>query len=166
MTVRDAGQAHVHIGRAVPEDAADLRLVIHAAMEKYARVSGIHGRLDALDESLDDLRRHIGQDAVFVARAGDSLIGTVRISVEPDGLAYLSRFAVLPGSQSRGIGSRLFAAAETYMKTLGVRQVRLHTALANHPLVRFYEARGFALESRSDDRGYPRGLFVKVFQAE
>ena len=156
----------VHIERAIPEDATGMRLVIRAAMEKYGRDSGIPGRLDAMEESVDDLLRFIAQDTVFVARVGSNIVGTVRISIEPDGLAYLSRFTVLPGKQSLGIGSRLFTAAEAHMKEMQIRQVRLHTALTNQALVRFYEARGFRLSSRSDTRGYPRGLFIKEFLSE
>ncbi len=155
--VRDS----VHIDRAVPEDAVGIRLVIRAAMVKYVKDSHIPGSVDSLGENIDDLLRYIAQDAVFVARLGDNIIGTVRISMEPENHAYLSRFAVLPGKQSLGIGSRLFTAAETHMKAAGIRSVRLHTALTNHPLVRFYEKRGYRLVSQTGERGYPRGLFVK-----
>ena len=151
----------VHIDRAVPEDAVSIRLVIRAAMVKYLKDSHIAGTLDSMQENVEDLLRYIRQDAVFVARFGGNIVGTVRISVESEGHAYLSRFAVLPGSQSLGIGSKLFSAATAYMKDEGIRYVRLHTALTNHPLVKFYEKKGFRLMEQSSDRGYPRGLFVK-----
>lgn len=156
-TARDA----VQIERAVPEDAVSIRLVIRAAMVKYLKDSHIPGSLDSLQENIEDLLRYIAQDAVFVARFGGNIVGTVRISIESEGHAYLSRFAVLPGSQSLGIGSKLFAAAAAYMKAEGIRYVRLHTAMTNHPLVKFYEKKGFHLAEQSFDRGYPRGLFVK-----
>lgn len=151
----------IHVDRAVPADAEGVLEVIRAAMEIYVRESRIPGTVDSLREHVGDVLLHIGRDAVFVARRGNRIIGTVRISTEPDGLAYLSRFAVLPGSQSLGIGSRLFTAAEAFMAEAGIRTVRLHTALTNRNLVRFYEKKGFRLTESSDDRGYPRGLFVK-----
>ncbi len=157
------GADGIRVERATPEDAVGIRLVIRAAMAKYVRDSGIPGQVDALGEDLVDLLRYIAEDAVFVARVGRNIVGTVRISMEADAHAYLSRFAVLPGNQSRGVGSLLFEAAERYMEKQGVRSVRLHTALTNKTLVRFYENRGFRLAASSEERGYPRGLLIKDF---
>ncbi|MBP7402159.1 MAG: GNAT family N-acetyltransferase [Clostridia bacterium] len=153
----------VHVDRAVPADAEGILDVVRAAMTVYVRESRIPGVVDSLREQVGDVLSHIVQDAVFVARRGSRIVGTVRISTEPDGFAYLSRFAVLPGNQSLGIGSRLFDAAEAYMAEAGIHTVRLHTALTNRNLVRFYERKGFRLVGSSDDRGYPRGLFIKEF---
>ncbi len=157
------GADGIRVERANPEDAVGIRLVIRAAMAKYVRDSGIPGQVDALGEDLVDLLRYISEDSVFVARVGRNIVGTVRISMEEDAHAYLSRFAVLPGNQSQGVGSLLFEAAERFMGEQGVRSVRLHTALTNPALVRFYENRGFRLAASSDERGYPRGLLIKEF---
>jgi|LSQX01.2.fsa_nt_gb ribosomal protein S18 acetylase RimI-like enzyme len=157
------GEDLIRVERATVEDAVGIRLVIRAAMAKYVRDSGIPGQVDALGEDVLDLMRYITENAVFVARVGRNIVGTVRLSLEADAHAYLSRFAVLPGNQSKGVGSMLFEAAEQYLQTQGVRSVRLHTALTNTPLVRFYENRGFRLAARSDERGYPRGLLIKEF---
>lgn len=146
-------------------DAVGIRLVIRAAMAVYMRESAIPAPVEAMAEDLVDTRRHIDEDRVLVAKMGMNIIGTLRLSWESAGHAYLSRFAVLPGSQSRGVGSLLFAAAERYLLAAGARSVRLHTALGNKPLVQFYKNRGFELAVCSEERGYPRALLVKTFPA-
>ena len=145
------------------QDAIGIRLVIRAAMAKYMQDAAIPGRVEALTEDLIDTQRHIEQDRVLVAKMGMNVIGTLRLSWQSPGHAYLSRFAVLPGSQSRGVGSLLFTAAEQHLIAVGARSVRLHTALTNQPLVHFYQNRGFELAVSSTERGYARGLLIKTF---
>jgi ribosomal protein S18 acetylase RimI-like enzyme len=169
--------APVRVRRAVPEDAPALHALIREAMRLYAEASGIPGPLESLLETEDDVRRHIREDEVLVAEyahgaadgaddplAGAEVVGTLRLS--PAGsarTAYLSRFAVAPDLQRIGVGGALMHAVDLRAAERGWRRVRLHTALTNVPLVRFYRARGFRVVDEEDSRGYPRGRLEKRY---
>jgi predicted N-acetyltransferase YhbS len=153
--------SEITIRRAVPAEAAELLALIRRAMAVYARNSGIETPLDSELETVADLRVHIAQDDVLVAEQEGRLIGTVRLVRQNHDTAWFTRFAVSPDRQRAGVGQMLFQAAENSLRQSGCRQVLLHTALSNLPLVAFYQTRGFSLIDTSHERGYPRGLFFK-----
>jgi ribosomal protein S18 acetylase RimI-like enzyme len=150
------------IRRADEADGPELLALIRIAMAVYARNSGISAVLESQLETLDDLLAHIRSDVVFVAERRGRLVGTVRLVCGEDGSAYFCRFAVLPDVQRGGVGKEIYRTAENYLRSQGIRTVRLHTALTNKPLLAFYEARGFRLIEESTGRGYSRGTFQKV----
>lgn len=153
--------ADIQVRPATLADAAELLRLIQWAMQLYASQSGITSPLDAQQEGLADMQRHIRQHHVLVAEHKDHLIGTVRLIRQPDGRAYFSRFAVHPHLQKSGVGRLLFQTAEAWLRQQGFREVELHTALTNPALVSFYESRGFELVETDHSRGYPRGRFRK-----
>ncbi len=158
----------VRVRGAVHEDAPALHALILDAMRLYAEASGIPGMLDSLRETVEDVERHIHQDDVLVAEYGhdgeSSLVGTLRLSsVDEAGVAYLSRFAVDPDVQRIGVGGALMHAVDLYAAARGLRIVRLHTALSNVPLIRFYRARGFVVLASEDSRGYARARLEKRY---
>jgi ribosomal protein S18 acetylase RimI-like enzyme len=154
-------QSELLIRQANDADAPDLLELIRIAMAVYARNSGIGTLLESQLETLDELLAHLHADHVLVAEKRGRLIGTVRLVHGEDDTAYFSRFAVLPTLHLSGVGKRIYQAAEEWLRSQGVRFVRLHTALTNQPLVSFYESRGFKLIETKTTRGYPRGLFQK-----
>lgn len=157
--------AEIMIRQAVEEDSLDLLSLIRAAMTLYAARSGIDTPLESLQENLADVRQHIRQDHVLVAEHKGHLIGTVRLVLRDDDIAYFSRFAVHPQLQQTGVGRMLFQAAEQWLRNQGIRVIELHTALSNQELVKFYQARGFDLVSAENTRDYARGLFRKKLTA-
>jgi ribosomal protein S18 acetylase RimI-like enzyme len=151
----------IHIRQAVPADAPEIHALVQKAMAVYARNSGITAPLESQLETLEEHIAHILADHVLVAERHGHLIGSVRLVHGEDDTAYFSRFAVSPSLQRSGVGKQLYLAAEAWLKSRGVRSVRLHTALTNQPLVDFYIARGFRLIQENTARGYPRGTFQK-----
>jgi ribosomal protein S18 acetylase RimI-like enzyme len=154
--------ADIRIREATVADSAELLSLVQWAMRVYADLSGIASPLDAMRETLTDMQWHIRQDHVLVAEHKGHLVGTVRLIRKPDGTAYFSRFAVHPNLQRSGVGGLLYAAAERWLIQQGIRQVELHTALANDILVSFYRNRGFELVATDHSRGYARGTFRKI----
>jgi ribosomal protein S18 acetylase RimI-like enzyme len=150
-----------HVRPAVPADAPAILDLIGRAMALYVRNSGIATPLESQQEKLEDHVRHIQTDHVLIAEQDGHIAGTVRLILEPGGLAYFSRFAVEPHRQRGGVGRLLYAAAEAWFHAQGVRSILLHTALSNQPLVDFYKSRGFRLIEENTARGYPRGTFQK-----
>jgi len=137
-------------------------------MRLYVEASGIPGPLESLSESVDDVLRHIREDdvlvAVYVHEGRSEAVGTVRLSGLPaKDVVYLSRFAVAPDVQRIGVGGALMHAVDLYAAERGLRRVRLHTALSNVPLVRFYRARGFRVAGSESSRGYERGRLEKRY---
>jgi ribosomal protein S18 acetylase RimI-like enzyme len=155
------------------DDLSAMQELIATAMAQYAKDSMIPTKLEALCETAEDLKQHIMEDCFLLAFRGEHLVGTLRISPfkEHPGIAgkqnaYISRFAVLPSMQKRGVGKALFAKAEEFITARSYSKVYLHTALTNTPLVRFYTARKFELVDTATDRGYPRGLFMKDYHSD
>lgn len=154
-------RADITIRQAEAADGPELLELIRVAMAVYAKNSGINTLLESQAETLEDITEHIRTDHVLVAENRGRLAGTVRLVFAGEGLAYFSRFAVLPVFHRSGVGKMLCEAAENWLRAQSVRKVRLYTALSNPPLVAFYESRGFRLTEKSTSRGYPRGTFEK-----
>ena len=164
-------QGPVRIRRAVLGDAPALLQLIQEAMRLYAEASGIPGTLESLREEQSDVERHIRDDVVLVAEYvhGEeaSLVGTLRLSFgDGPGEAYLSRFAVDPDLQRIGVGGALMHAVDLHAAAQGLRRIRLHTAMSNLPLIRFYRARGFEPVGSESSRGYPRALLEKHYPGQ
>lgn len=81
---------------------------------------------------------------VWVARADDRVLGFVALDGDE-----VEQLYVLPGSQGRGIGSRLLDLA----KRESSGRLRLHTFQRNLRARAFYEARGFRAVSFDDGSG-------------
>ena len=131
-------------------------------MQKIARIGTL---LDSQQETLTDMQEHIQKDRVLVAERNGHLVGTVRLIRAENNLAYFSRFAVLPSHHLLGVGRMLYQAAEDELRQMGIKTIRLHTALSNVQLVNFYCVRGFNLIETKTARGYPRGLFEKKLES-
>jgi len=88
----------------------------------------------------------------------------LRVEVNEDKTAYLTRFGVRSGFGNMGIGKSLMSLVDKLMIEKGVEQLKLHTASTYKELIRFYYGRGFYIDSTSKDRGYIRALLVKKYK--
>ncbi len=90
------------------------------------------------------------EGTVLVAADKGSIAGVIAISKqrhftgETDG--YIGELAVAAHAVRRGIGRALIAAAETWAQERGLRNLTLHTGMANLPARHFYAALGFQEE--------------------
>lgn len=150
------------IRRAVDTDAPSVFAILQNSFREYAAKTGLT-MLDALAETVDDIRKEINEKAVYIAVIDDKTVGTVRLDIHGDE-AYLSRFAVGSESRNIGIGKALMNVADKYLASRGVRRVTLHTASRHHALMRFYYGRGFHVEAVETERGYLRARLVKEYQ--
>ena len=64
-------------------------------------------------------------------------IGAVRIELQDNNEAYLSRFAVKSSERNNGIGKTLMNVVDSVMRENGVKYLRLHTGSHVTPLIRF-----------------------------
>lgn len=152
------------IRKATEDDAPAIREIMREAFGKYAEDAGLTVPMDALQESLEDITRDIKTKEVFIALIDNIAVGSVRVQINPDNTAYLSRFGVRLSYHNIGIGKSLMNLVDKLLISKGVKSVYLHTASKYFGLVRFYYGRGFYIDSVTKDRGYARALMVKEYR--
>ncbi len=151
------------IRKATVEDAESIQSITYEAFKKYMEDAGLSGTMEALEESIEDIKRDIEKKEIFVAFIDDVPVGTIRVQILSDSSAYISRFGVRLQYHNIGIGKSLMNLVDKLLQSKGVKQVSLHTASKYRDLVRFYYGRGFYIDSTSKDRGYIRALLVKDY---
>lgn len=151
------------VRRAVAADSEAVHAIIQTGFAEYARHAGLRS-VEALSETVEDIRKEIAQKAVYVAEIDGTIAGTVRLDIHGEE-AYLSRFAVSVETRNLGIGKSLMNVVDKYLMGCGVTRVVLHTASRHYALVRFYYSRGFYIEAVETDRGYLRARMVKEYPA-
>lgn len=154
------------IRKATVEDAQSIRYVLQESFQKYMKEAGLHGTMEALNETVDDIKADIEKKVVFIALIDEMPVGTARVEFMPDNTAYLTRFGVRPDFHNIGIGKAMMNLIDKLLDAEGVQRVRLHTASNYNGLVRFYYGRGFFVESVSYERGYPRACMLKELGAK
>lgn len=142
-------------------DVGDVLDITKQAFEKYREMTGA-SRLDALEETADDVRQDIENKLVLVAVSDGEPVGCVRVAVDGD-TALLTRFAVKVTNQNNGIGKSMMNHVDRLMAKNGVERLYLYTASKATPLIRFYYGRGFYVESTDTERGYVRARLVKEY---
>jgi GNAT superfamily N-acetyltransferase len=120
----------------------------------------------AVDQTAEVTRRRALDGECYVAALERRIVGTATLGVATamtrpppyarPGLAYLTQFAVEPGLQGRGLGSRILAHVEARARDLGADTIALDTAEGAERLVRFYAARGYLVlgHLRWPDKSY------------
>lgn len=149
------------IRQAVVTDAPEIHALLQKAFREYAEKIGVT-ELEALNETVSDIEQEIRKNIVFVATAGASVIGTIRVKITGDE-AHISRFAVNALFRNMGVGEALLSTVDRYLVPKGVKRVSLYTASNNLNLVRFYYGRGFYIDTVSHERGYPRARMIKEY---
>ena len=106
---------------AVPEDAAAIRALVHAAYSKWVPILGREPRPMQADYH-EAVRKHRFD---LIEEAGQ-LVALVETEARPDHY-WVQILAVLPAAQGRGLGKRLLAHAEELARSAGLSEIRLLT---------------------------------------
>jgi len=146
--------------KAKKEDAAEILNITKKAFEKYAEQLDKRDQVTALKETIADIESDISNKHVYVCVVDGDMKGAVRFDVLAQGIAYLSRFAIDPESQSLGLGGLLLEKVRLECKRLGVRAITLHTASKMRSSVSFYLKNGYYIHSITRDRDYIRAFMV------
>ncbi len=154
------------VRKAIESDIPQIQALSREAFRIYAERAGITEHVSPLAETYEDLKKELENKLVFVALSDDTVMGSVRVVLNSDKTAYLSRLGVIGTFQSEGIGTILMNAVDNEMRKSGVTNLYLHTASRMLSLVRFYYGRGFYIESTTRDRGYIRALLCKEYKIE
>lgn len=126
----------------------DILALVHEVFGGLSPPSG------ALNETAADVAARFAAGPVLIAEAGGELIGSVYGAVKEGGL-YLTRMAVRPDWQKRGVGCALLKAADGEARTRGLRKLTLRVRL-NLPANRtYFERAGFTVAGQGQDPGRP-----------
>jgi GNAT superfamily N-acetyltransferase len=92
------------------------------------------------------------QVVLVATDAADSALGFVQVELRPETFgrapeAYVSALVVGGGSEGRGVGRALMAAAETWARERGALRVALDVFATNHAARAFYERIGYLEDS-------------------
>jgi len=128
-----------------PENAGEVLTVQRAAFVAEARLYRTT-EIPPLIETLDDLRRELGSTITVGALLADRLVGAIRLTVEGP-IGWISRLAVAPDQQGKGIGSALLGAVEAVAPD-AVRRFQLAAGYKSDANVAMYERRGYREFSR------------------
>jgi len=151
------------IRKAVPDDAQAIQDIMKEAFEKYKSDIKLEGSMEALEESLEDIKKDIETKEVFVAFIDGNAVASIRVEILPDKTAYISRFGVKLQYHNMGIGKAMMSIVDELLISKGVKKAYLHTASKYKALVRFYYGRDFYVHSTSEEKGYIRALMVKDY---
>ncbi|MBK8303102.1 MAG: GNAT family N-acetyltransferase [Pyrinomonadaceae bacterium] len=132
----------VEIRIAKPEDSAAIAEVLGKAFGTY--------REDYTDEAFaivtpaaDEITRRLEDGPQWVATIGDSVVGTVSVTVE-EGDLYVRSMAVAPGVQGRGVGHKLLDAIDEYAAGTEFERIFLYTTYFSAGAKELYEKHGYA----------------------
>ena len=125
------------VRRAEIPDAGAMETVIDRAYAAYV------GRIDDLPAMSDDCAGEIAKHLVWVAEAGDTIVGTL-VLIPGDGLMHLANVAVHPDNKGTGLGRQLFQLAETVARDRGCTELRLTTHADMVENVRLYLGNGWS----------------------
>ncbi|HEX5919048.1 MAG TPA: tRNA (guanosine(37)-N1)-methyltransferase TrmD [Nocardioides sp.] len=142
---------------AVPADAGELYTLQRACwLQELEANPGVE--IPALRESLDDVRRGLGEWTVMVAREPSSgrLVGAVRGRVDSHGEWDIGRVMVAPDLQGRGLGRALLELVEA-LAPAEITTYVLFTGAGSTDNLRMYKKAGFRLRT---DRAAPPGAVV------
>ncbi len=121
-------------------------------------------RTEAKRTTAAELAEHIRGREIAVARAGEEILGSVRIWDVGDGRTEFGLLATAPEHRGRGIGSALVRFAERHTHRRGRRAMRLELLVPRgwtHPekqkLDAWYRRIGYrAVSTASVDSAHPR----------
>ena len=157
MTTKRPLQMTSTIRHATPSDLAAIQAISDKA---YAVHVAAMGRKPG--PMLADYPAHLAADVVLVATDGDGVVrGYAVILDQPDGF-WLDNIAVDQAAQGQGIGGRLLAAVESWLRQRTGRY-SLYTHVRMTANIAWYGRAGFTETGRRRVNGFDRVYFEKHF---
>ena len=145
----------MHLRRARPSDIDAVVELVESAYRGDASRAGWTTEADLLDGQRTDLDQVRGVlEHLLVAEQDRELVGCCAL-VPREGHGYFGMFAVRPGLQGSGVGSRLLARAEAVAAEQGLSYVEMTVISARRELVEFYLRRGYV--DTGESRPFPYG---------
>lgn len=142
-----------------PQWRADFARLNLDWLERYFTIEAIDRRV------LGDPETHIlasgGQ--VFFATESEQVVGTGALLRESEGVFELTKMAVDPAFQGRGIGRRIVEAAIARFRELNGTRLFLESNRKLEPAIHLYASLGFVDHGRRPDSHYARSDIYMVW---
>ncbi|MFX1484313.1 MAG: GNAT family N-acetyltransferase, partial [Promethearchaeota archaeon] len=106
----------------------------------------------AVKEGLDKISRHIQMGNQYVALVGDTVVGTMRVSLQGQ-VGTISRVAVRQKFRNRRIGTKLVDYAENLLSHMNARRIEIEVYGAVDDQLSFYTRGGYVEISRMERLG-------------
>lgn len=144
-----------------PEWREDFARLNREWLERYFSVEEFDERMFADPESLIIAPG----GAIFFARAGTRIIGTIALLSDSPGVYELAKMAVTPEWQGRGVGRLLVLAAIGFHRERGGTKLFLETNSAMLPAMALYRRMGFVRQpDRKPDSHYARSNVYMILR--
>jgi PPOX class probable F420-dependent enzyme len=141
----------LRIDPAGAEEAELVRESMRRAFGQYRETLAVPS--SALDETVADVRAAMARGGAFLARDGDSVVGSVRYQLR-EGHVYAERVSVDPAYRGRGVGAALMRAIEDMARAAGYPEILIGVRASLPANMRFYEDLGYRTRSSAP---HPRG---------
>lgn len=144
-----------------PEWRADFERLNLDWLERFFTVEAIDRRV------LGDPQHHIIDPGghIFFATLDGRVVGTGALLRERNGVYELTKMAVEPGLQGRGIGRLILERAIARFRESGGRTLFLESNRKLAPAIHLYESMGFRDHGRKPDSHYARSDIYMVWEA-
>jgi GNAT superfamily N-acetyltransferase len=137
--------AEVTIRRA---ELAEVDLIKEIIKEAYAPIKKQLSRQPAaLKEGLDKISRHIQMGNQYVALVGDTVVGTMRVSLRGQ-VGVISRVGVRQAFRNRRIGTKLVDYAENLLSVMNAQRIEVEIYGVVENQLSFYERSGYVETGR------------------
>ena len=129
---------------------------LHGRYYAVAWGSGAAFEMQVLRELCEFVERYDPRtDLLLTAHAGDAIVGSLVVLIEPDTRAGRLRFVIVdPAWQGHGIGKRLLQRALAWCRERDLETCVLWTVEGLPASRAMYEAAGFRVTERIDDARY------------
>ncbi|MBC7793269.1 MAG: GNAT family N-acetyltransferase [Clostridia bacterium] len=109
----------------------------------------LHGQRTDIDSLYDVVRD--SKNAILIAFADTALVGCVQVAAKSVTRGYLGMLTVDPSLQSKGLGRKLIASAEAYVRETWASRTMEMTVIEQRPeLIAYYERRGYRNTGRRE----------------
>lgn len=143
----------MQIRRATPADVDAVVALVESAYRGDSSRAGWTTEADLLDgQRTDPAEVASVLDELVVAEEDGEMLGCCTL-VPRDGYAYFGMFAVRPGLQGGGIGSKLLEAAEDLAAEHGAGHVEMTVISTRTELIDYYLRRGYV--DTGESRPFP-----------
>jgi GNAT superfamily N-acetyltransferase len=150
----------IRFRRLVGQDAGEQLVVQLSAFIAEARTYGTL-EIPPLVETVDDMVREIESTVTTAAFRRHRMVGAARLTIDGE-VGWISRVAVVPDEQGRGIGSALVEEVERSAPA-GVRTFKLAAGTLSGGNLALYERLGYhAVDSLVDSAGVHLVVMAKA----
>ena len=125
----------------------------------------LHFRVEPMEENVlprpEDVPRAGG--AIWLAQVGGAIVGCCALNAKGGSTYELSKVAVTPSVQGKGLGRRLLEVAVKGFTDAGCQQLVPETDTALKAAIALYESAGFEYQQRPRPLAYERANVLMVY---